>query len=100
MYESNTLVYQHLVGGGITEPPYTDFEVALELAWRQNVSIKVPVQGEICPRQSRLLPDFKFEVAPPLFEMPKDSFGRERMTWGSDWYPSGGQVVTSKRWPV
>ena len=86
-----SVVIEHLAGVGITEPPYTDYETALKLAERDNVSIKVPGLGEICPRPPRLLPEFRFDDVPPLFEMAKDAFGPDRMMWGSDWPPSAGR---------
>lgn len=86
--------------GGITEPPYTDFEIALQPAWREKVEVKVPVLVEICPRQSRLLPNFKFEDVQPLLETEKDHFGRDPLLWGSGWHSSGVQVVTPKVGPA
>ena len=86
-----SVVIEHLAGVGITEPPYTDYETALKLAWRENVYIKVPGLGEICPRPPRLSPEFNFDDVPPLFEMAKDAFGVRRMMWGSDWPPSAGR---------
>ena len=86
-----SVVIEHLAGVGITDPPYTHYETALKLAWRENVSIKVPGLGEICPRPPRLSPEFNFDDVPPLFEMAKDAFGVKRMMWGSDWPPSAGR---------
>ena len=76
---------------GITQPPYTDYESALECAQRPNTYLKVPGLGEICPRPPRLDPHFHFENVPPLFEMAKDAFGVQRMMWGSDFPPSAGR---------
>lgn len=85
------VVIEHLAGVGITNPPYTAFESALECAQRPNTTIKVPGLGEITPRPPRLLPDFRFDNIPPLFEMAKDAFGVQRMMWGSDFPPSAGR---------
>ncbi len=85
------VVIEHLAGVGITEPPYTTYESALECAQRPNTTIKVPGLGEITRRPPRLLPEFRFENVPPLFEMAKDAFGVQRMMWGSDFPPSAGR---------
>ena len=85
------IVIEHLAGVGTTDPPYTDYESALELAERPNTTIKIPGLGEITPRPPRLLPDFKFDNVPPLFEMAYDAFGPNRMMWGSDYPPSAGR---------
>ncbi len=85
------VVIEHLAGVGIAQPPYTDYKSALECAQRPNTSIKVPGLGEIVPRPARLLPEFRFENVPPLFEMAKDAFGVQRMMWGSDFPPSAGR---------
>lgn len=85
------IVVEHLAGVGITAPPYTDYESALECASRPNTTIKVPGLGEITPRPPRLLPDFRFDNVPPLFEMAYEAFGADRMMWGSDYPPSAGR---------
>ncbi len=85
------IVIEHLAGVGITDPPYTDFESALEAAQRPNTTIKVPGLGEITPRPPVLLPGFRFENVPPLFEMAHEAFGADRMMWGSDFPPSAGR---------
>ncbi len=85
------VVIEHLVGVGITDPPYTLYESALECAERPNTTIKVPGLGEITPRPPRLLPEFRFDDVPPLFEMAKEAFGAQRMMWGSDFPPSAGR---------
>ena len=85
------IVIEHLAGVGITVAPYTDFESALECAQRPNTTIKVPGLGEITPRPPILLPDFRFDDIPPLFEMAYEAFGVDRMMWGSDYPPSAGR---------
>jgi L-fuconolactonase len=85
------VVIEHLAGVGIAKPPYIEYESALECAQRDNTTIKVPGLGEICPRPPRLLPGFKFDNIPPLFEMAKEAFGVKRMMWGSDFPPSAGR---------
>jgi L-fuconolactonase len=85
------IVIEHLAGVGITDPPYTDYELALECAHRPNTTIKIPGLGEITPRPLRLLPDFRFDNIPPLFEMAYEAFGADRMMWGSDYPPSAGR---------
>ena len=85
------IVVEHLAGVGIAEPPYTDYESALECATRPNTTVKVPGLGEITRRPPVLLPDFRFENIPPLFEMAHEAFGADRMMWGSDFPPSAGR---------
>jgi L-fuconolactonase len=85
------VVIEHLAGVGITEPPHNAFESALECSQRPNTTLKVPGLGEITSRPSRLLPRFRFDDIPPLFEMAKDAFGARRMMWGSDFPPSAGR---------
>lgn len=85
------VVIEHLAGVGITKPPYTEYESALECAQHDNTTIKVPGLGEICPRPPQLQPEFKFDNVPPLFEMAKEAFGVQRMMWGSDFPPSAGR---------
>lgn len=85
------IVIEHLAGVGIAEPPYTDYESALECATRPNTTVKVPGLGEITRRPPVLLPDFRFENIPPLFEMAHEAFGVDRMMWGSDFPPSAGR---------
>ena len=88
---NTSIVIEHLAGVGITTPPYTNYEKALEISDRPNTSIKVPGLGEITPRPNRLEPEFQFHNVPPLFEMAYDAFGADRMMWGSDYPPSAGR---------
>lgn len=85
------VVIEHLAGVGSAEPPYREYESALECAGRPNTTIKVPGLAEICRRPPRLAPEFKFDDVPPLFEMARDAFGVQRMMWGSDFPPSAGR---------
>ncbi|MDP7161804.1 MAG: amidohydrolase family protein [Dehalococcoidia bacterium] len=85
------IVIEHLAGVGITDPPYTDYESALKCAQRPNITLKVPGLGEITRRPPILLPDFRFDNIPPLFEMAHEAFGADRMMWGSDYPPSAGR---------
>jgi L-fuconolactonase len=85
------IVLEHLAGARISEPPFTTFKSALECAGRSNTTIKVPGLGEITRRPPRLLPGFRFDDVPPLFEMARDAFGVDRMMWGSDFPPSAGR---------
>ncbi|MDA1278767.1 MAG: amidohydrolase family protein [Chloroflexi bacterium] len=85
------IVIEHLAGVGIADEPYTDYRSALECACRPNTTIKVPGLGEITVRPPRLLPQFRFENIPPLFEMAYEAFGADRMMWGSDFPPSAGR---------
>ena len=85
------VVIEHLAGVAVVGFSWKGYEEALKQAERDNTSIKVPGLGEICERPPRLLPDFKFDDVPPLFEMAKDAFGVKRMMWGSDFPPSAGR---------
>ena len=85
------IVIEHLAGVGFNEAPYTDYKSALECAERPNTTIKVPGLGEITRRPPVLLPDFRFDDIPPLFEMAYEAFGADRMMWGSDFPPSAGR---------
>ncbi len=85
------VVIEHLAGVGIVDPPYSDYESALECAQSPNTTIKIPGLGEITKRPPRLLPHFRFDDVPPLFEMAKEAFGVQRMMWGSDFPPSAGR---------
>ena len=85
------VVIEHLAGVGFNAPPYADYKSALECAERPNTTIKVPGLGEITRRPADLLPDFRFDNIPPLFEMAYEAFGADRMMWGSDFPPSAGR---------
>jgi L-fuconolactonase len=92
------VVIEHLAGVGFNldgsqgpEAPYTDYKSALECAERPNTTIKVPGLGEITQRPPTLLPGFRFDNIPPLFEMAFEAFGANRMMWGSDFPPSAGR---------
>jgi len=85
------IVIEHLAGVGFGGPPYTDYESALECAAYPNTTIKIPGLGEITKRPPELLPHFRFDNIPPLFEMAYAAFGADRMMWGSDFPPSAGR---------
>ncbi|HIF71483.1 MAG TPA: amidohydrolase [Dehalococcoidia bacterium] len=85
------IVIEHLAGVGMADPPYADYVSALECAQRPNTTIKVPGLGEITCRPPILLPNFRFNNIPPLFEMAYDAFGADRMMWGSDYPPAAGR---------
>ncbi|HIK88062.1 MAG TPA: amidohydrolase [Dehalococcoidia bacterium] len=85
------IVIEHLAGVGMADPPYADYVSALECAQRPHTTIKVPGLGEITRRPPILLPNFRFNNIPPLFEMAYDAFGADRMMWGSDYPPAAGR---------
>ncbi len=86
------VVIEHLAGIAAAKSDWEeDYERALGLAERGNTTIKVPGLGEVAKRPPRLLPDFRFEDVPPVFEMAKDAFGVDRMMWGSDFPPAAGR---------
>ena len=63
------------------EPPYADYQQALELANYPNTYMKIHGMGEICP------PPFPYPEIPPFVKMAYDAFGPRRMMWGSDFPP-------------
>ena len=81
-----TIVIEHLAGVGKgAEAPYIDFQKAMKLAERPNISIKLPGFGEICEVP---LP---FEPIPPLADLALEAFGPKRVMWGSDYPPVSGR---------
>ena len=85
------IVIEHLAGVEFGDPPFTDYESALECAQFPNTTIKVPGLGEIANRPPELFPHFRFENVPPFFEMAYEAFGADRMMWGSDFPPCAGR---------
>jgi L-fuconolactonase len=66
-------------------PPYKTFRRVLDLAQYPNVLMKVPGLGEICQRPASFPQPFDpFENIPPVIEMAIESFGAQRLMWGSD----------------
>lgn len=83
-----TIIVEHLAGIRYTgRPPYTTYSTALALAKRPNTYIKVGGLGEFVERPEALKPEFGFDTVPPMIEMAYDSFGPQRMMWGSDFPP-------------
>ena len=83
-----TIVIEHLAGVRLTgQPPYTTYKKALALAGNPNTYIKVGGLGEISERPPVLKPEFGFDHTPPFIEMAVDTFGPQRMMWGSDYPP-------------
>ena len=98
------IIMEHLAGGGESSAfplngpgpshPYEKFKKALTLSDYPNVYIKIHGLGEIVNRPNVLPQDFGldfFDDVPPLVEMAKDSFGVERIMWGSDYPPVSGR---------
>jgi L-fuconolactonase len=82
------IVIEHLAGARVgMQPPYAEFKKAVALANLPNTYVKIPGLGEISARPATLLPNFRFEHTPPLFELVLDAFGPRRMMWGSDYPP-------------
>ncbi len=73
---------EHLggIGHGALDP-YDVFRQVLALAERETLTIKLPGFGEFCS-----LP-YPFTEVPPLADMAIESFGPQRVTWGSDYPP-------------
>ncbi len=80
-----TVIIEHLAGMGIhaigasTMPPDDIFRQALTLARFPNTVMKIHGMGEISA------PPFPYQNTPPYARMAYDTFGPERMIWGSDW---------------
>jgi len=57
-----------------------------------NVYIKIHGLGEFCKRMNRISEPFPFETPiPAILNMAYESFGPERMMWGSDYPPVSGR---------
>ena len=80
-----TIIIEHLAGMGIhaigapAMPPDATFRQALTLAQYPNTIIKIHGMGEISD------PPFPYRHTPPYVQMAYDTFGPQRMIWGSDW---------------
>ena len=86
------IVVEHLAGATPRdEPPYAQFERAMELANAPNTYVKVGGIGEIAERPSPLRNEPGFDDVPPLIETARDAFGPRRMMWGSDYPPVSGR---------
>ena len=92
-----TIILEHLAGAyrplspdSVTEP-YAAYREALTLARFPNTYIKFGGLGEFCVRPNPLAAQYGFEVIPPLMEMAYESFGPQRMMWGSDFPPVAGR---------
>ena len=53
----------------------------------ENVYIKIPGLGEIVKRPELLSSKFYFEIIPPLIDTIYETYGSEKMMWGSDFPP-------------
>lgn len=85
------IVLEHL--GGTSTPDSSEAESAarrrvFELASYPNVYLKVPGLGELVPR-AQMLPaeGCPLEPRPAILQDALDSFGPERLMWGSDFPP-------------
>ncbi len=90
-----TIILEHL--GSIKKPdgkdaPYEICSKVFGLSRFPNVCIKIPGLGEFCRRNTPVTEPFPFKTPiPPLLEMAYESFGPERMMWGSDYPPVSGR---------
>lgn len=91
------IIIEHLAGvGGISGeqgggPPHDAYRRVLELSKYPNTYMKTPGSGEISKRAMPVKTPFPFEDAPPLIELAIESFGGDRLLWGSDFEPSAGR---------
>ena len=98
------VVIEHLGGGGQdTTPPHDRYQKVLTLSQYPNTYMKVVGLGELCPRPMPFRQPFPFENVPPLIEMAIESFGPQRLMWGSNFPPVAGRgegYRNSLQWPM
>ena len=80
------IVIEHLGGLGSNavhdaKPSLAQYQEVLNLAHFPNTYIKIHGMGEFCD------PPFPYQDIPPYLKMAYDTFGAQRMTWGSDYPP-------------
>jgi len=86
-FPETTFIIEHLGGMGIFatsgerefDPNHNQFRRVLRLADYPNTIIKIHGMGEICAAP------FPYTNIPPYVEMAYQTFGPQRMIWGSDW---------------
>lgn len=89
------IVLEHLGGVGAffgpgrpsSEIPYETYKKTLGLSQYENVTIKLTGLGEFCERPRPLPQPMPFIEIPPVMEMALESFGIDRVMWGSDYPP-------------
>lgn len=84
------IILEHLgASGGGRDMMQPDLhQKVFELARFPNVYIRIHGLGEFCRRAMPVLEPFPFEEPiPPLLEMAYESFGPQKMMWGSDYPP-------------
>jgi L-fuconolactonase len=97
------VIIEHLGRIGRDEaPPYSRFCKILELARYPNAYIKVHGLGEICPRPMPFPEPMRFPNIPPFMEMTYETFGANRVMWGSDFPPVAGRegYRNALQWPM
>ena len=85
------VIIEHLGRVGRAESPRTAFRRILDLARYPNAYIKLHGLGEICPRPMPFPEPMRFPDIPPFMEMAYETFGANRMMWGSDFPPVSGR---------
>jgi L-fuconolactonase len=86
------IIIEYLGGaGGDLTPPHSSYRQVLALAKYPNTFMKIPGLGEICPRPMPFIQPMPFPDIPPLIEMAIESFGAQRLMWGSDFPPSAAR---------
>jgi len=89
------IIIEHL--GSVNTPDgesasYDIHQRIFALSCFPNAYIKIHGLGEFCRRTNPVSEPFPFEVPiPNLLEMAYESFGSERMMWGSDYPPVSGR---------
>ncbi len=93
------IVIEHLASGNFPEAdtasPEERRDLFARLAQFPNLYMKIHGLGEFCPRtapREPLVGEFPFDTPiPPLMEYACETFGPDRLMWGSDFSPVSGR---------
>ncbi len=89
------IIIEHLGSGNKPDgeaAPYVKSQKIFALSRFPNTYIKIHGLGEFCQRAMPATEPFPFErPIPPLLNLAYDTFGPERMMWGSDYPPVSGR---------
>ncbi len=89
------IIIEHLGGvkeANSPEPPYSLAEKVFGLSRYKNTYMKIHGLGEFCSRAMPVSQPFPFkQPIPPFLDMVYNTFGPERIMWGSDFPPVSGR---------
>jgi L-fuconolactonase len=86
------VVLEHSGGAYGYRAPIDDLKKVYALARFQNVYVKFGGMSEFCTRAVPVAESFPFvRPIPPVLDMIYDTFGPDRMMWGSDYPPVAGR---------